>query len=197
MNAYGNFLRLTILFFTAVLLTACYRAWVSQASIQDTAEWKSRDNIRARTLTNVDITIAIKASNVVSAVSKPEEDYLGISLRFEPRTNTTFDPYKTILILPNGTRVNPSRVHIQIAGDNSRLNTWVCGQYVHAEFEREPPYKLYKGSCFDLYFDIPPPNPDREFKMLIGGLSRQEFQIAVPTVVFKKGFYWTFDFLGM
>jgi len=176
----------------SLTLYGCFPVWHSEAYLVSQAVWQVESvGTSKQRLTGPDITFDISPSNIRwwTGGTPGEHDPFRITLWFDPKhSNFAFDPTSTVLILDEDTKMSPSQVHIEWAGGSAGWHG--CGRYPKADFGEGPKYSLRRGSCFELYFHIVPPAPEKEFVLHIGGLSINGKRLDVPDIYFKKGKTW-------
>ncbi len=190
-------IRFVLIVVGIVLLSGCYRAWVSQGQITPAGEWSSHTGGAGSSIFGPDIEIFVKASKGVSndnpliwnKVKEPAPP-LGISLWFNPKQpNFTFNPHETFVLLPGMDKLKPSRIVTKLAGLGKSAD-WTCESNKVAEFKPGPPSALRHGSCFELYFNAKTPPLESLFEMKVEGLTRDGNHIVVPEIQFQKGSFW-------
>ncbi len=173
-------------------LQGCYRHPISQPQLEPNTKWHSEEAGIGASLHSPDSEIFIRASNSIST----DTTYFGVSFWFDPkRPGLQFDPNDVTLSIDGVGQIRPARFNLVFAGDNSRLVMWKCGNYPPVDFGPGPPYKLRRGFCAELYFDIKPPSPKTEFRMQIHGFYSATGRVTVPDIYFREAEVKVWDFL--
>jgi hypothetical protein len=194
----GGRLRLAAPITGIAFLCGCYSASLSRAFVDPTTGWSSEVSGRAQRIVGPNIDIYVKTSNRVSRVNNETEMAIfGVSLFFVTRIDgLEFDPAAVSLLIPGLVEMKPAQFYLKSTGNNSGLDIWDCGHYRYppADFGSGPRYVVRSGLCVDLFFDVSPPSPETEFVLRIPAFARNEEELRVPDLRFKKGTVRIVDF---
>lgn len=171
-------------------LSGCFPEKHSEAYLYPQSTWQAVRAGSSKRIIGPDISIYISVSNIRWWTGgTPGERDFRITLWFAPeRPNFAFDPRDSILVLDSTKKMSPSRVESKWTGNNNSSGWYGCNRY--PVLDREPKYVLRRGSCFELYFDIEPPKPEKEFILRISGLSIDGKHLEVPDIYFQEARTW-------
>ncbi len=179
------------------MLFGCYRQLVSEPSLRGSEEWtRDRSGIFRGPLVEMEIRSSNETAR--SWFQNPTGHSFGISVQFRPLVpGLKFDPREARITLLEVGTVVPARIEAIADGSfKTGVHLWNCWSNRRLPIEGKPPYLLSVGSCFELYFSIPPPSPETPFRLHLNGITRDGATIDVPEFHFQKGSFWVFDFLG-
>lgn len=195
----------------ALVLSGCYRQWVSIGSMPADSGWHSEQHVAHSRLEGSELKLYVGTANV-SRSWDPGKREFSLSVRFYPKkTGFRFNPQQVRLVLSGAMEVAPGRIEMieDVMGWESAWQcrpgsrTWASSSKPAHDYDVEKRmeeqgkvFSLNREACFEFYFPIQPPSPETLFGLRIRGLSHDGKLVKVPDINFRKGSFWVWDFLG-
>lgn len=179
------------------LLTGCYQASVSIATVAPNPYWRSEQRTHAAVLSGPAVNFIVRTSSHVPPFeqSSPTVPTLGISLWFGDMSDGyQFNPHEVLLSLSSTVELRPWVV--EEANTPHDIGGWECRGSRAWDTSSRPLIPVRYGTCIAMYFKAPPTQPDTLFGLRIAGLMKNGRPVEVPELQFRPGKYWVWDLLG-